>query len=542
MLVAVVDTDVDAGQPDLAGKVVVGQNFSGDSTPDPEGHGTAVAGIISAQPDNGIGIAGLGWSTRVLSVRVLDSQGAGLASSIAQGIRYAADYPGVRVINLSLQQDANDAGRVSTELSDAISYALQRGVVMVSAAGNQARTEPSYPASFPGVISVGAVDSADQTASFSNRGTWVDIAAPGVGVLTVSPGCDCWVAPDGTSFATPFVSAAAALLLSVNPGMTPAQVAARLESTADLVPGSGVDVKSGRLNVGRAVSLIAPAEAPADDPAPAGAVEPQSEALSGNTVSSPSPGPVRSGPGYWLVASDGGVFSYGAAEYRGSTGALELNQPIVGMAGTPSGAGYWLVASDGGIFSFGDAAFYGSTGGMTLNRPIVGMTATPSGRGYWLVASDGGIFAFGDAPFYGSTGNLDLNRPIVGVAATPSGRGYWLVASDGGIFAFGDARFYGSTGAIRLNKPIVSLAASPTGRGYWLLASDGGIFGFGDAGYFGSAAGRATADVVGMAPTASGNGYWIAASDGSVYSFGAAPFLGGLGRPLNRPVVGLAVR
>ena len=110
MLVAVVDTDVDATQPDLAGKVIVGKNFSGDETPDPEGHGTAVAGLIAAVPNNGVGIAGLGWDTKVLSVRVLDSPGAGLASRIAAGIRYAADYPGVKIINLSLQQDSNDAG------------------------------------------------------------------------------------------------------------------------------------------------------------------------------------------------------------------------------------------------------------------------------------------------------------------------------------------------------------------------------------------------------------------------------------------------
>ena len=116
-------------------------------------------------------------------------------------------------------------------------------------------------------------------------------------------------------------------------------------------------------------------------------------------------------------------------------------------AGTNPGSGsggYRLVASDGGIFSFGDAAFFGSTGGMRLARPIVGMASTPSGRGYWLVAADGGIFSFGDAAFFGSTGGMRLARPIVGMASTPSGRGYWLVASDGGIFSFGDAAFFGS--------------------------------------------------------------------------------------------------
>ena len=154
---------------------------------------------------------------------------------------------------------------------------------------------------------------------------------------------------------------------------------------------------------------------------------------------------------------------------------------VVGMAATPDGKGYWLVASDGGIFTFGDASFFGSTGAATLNKPIVGMAATPDGKGYWLVASDGGIFTFGDAGFFGSTGALTLNKPIVGMAATPDGKGYWLVASDGGIFTFGDAGFFGSTGGIALNKPIVGMAATPDGKGYWLVASDGGIFTFGDA-------------------------------------------------------------
>jgi hypothetical protein len=114
----------------------------------------------------------------------------------------------------------------------------------------------------------------------------------------------------------------------------------------------------------------------------------------------------------------------------------------VGMAPDPSG-GYWLVASDGGIFAFGNAPFYGSTGNIHLNRPVVGMDPTPDGKGYWFVASDGGIFAYGDAGFYGSTGNIQLNQPVVGMDATQSGNGYWLVASDGGIFGF-NAPYYGS--------------------------------------------------------------------------------------------------
>ena len=101
--------------------------------------------------------------------------------------------------------------------------------------------------------------------------------------------------------------------------------------------------------------------------------------------------------------------------------------PVVGMAATPDGKGYWLVASDGGIFTFGDANFYGSEGGMPLHSPVVGLAATPDGKGYWLVASDGGIFTFGDAAFYGSEGGAQLKAPVVGLAATPTGNGYWLV-------------------------------------------------------------------------------------------------------------------
>jgi hypothetical protein len=246
--------------------------------------------------------------------------------------------------------------------------------------------------------------------------------------------------------------------------------------------------------------------------------------------------------GYWLVASDGGIFAFGKAGFFGSTGSLHLNKPIVGMAATPDGNGYWLVASDGGIFTFGDANFFGSTGAIRLNQPIVGMAATPDGLGYWLVASDGGIFSFGDAKFFGSTGALHLNKPIVGMSATPDGKGYWLVASDGGIFAFGTAAFAGSTGSIHLNKPIVGMATTPDGQGYWLVASDGGIFTFGTAAFFGSTGAiHLNQPVVGMASTSDGRGYNLVASDGGIFSFGDAGFFGSTGSlHLNKPMVGMA--
>jgi hypothetical protein len=197
-----------------------------------------------------------------------------------------------------------------------------------------------------------------------------------------------------------------------------------------------------------------------------------------------------SDPGYRMVASDGGIFSF-CQNFLGSMGGQRLNAPMVGLAETPGGSGYWEVASDGGIFSYGNAVFFGSTGSLHLNKPIVGMAATPDGGGYWLVASDGGIFSYGDAAFYGSRGGQPLNKPIVGMASSASGHGYWLVASDGGIFDYGDAGFDGSAGSIALAKPIVGMQATSGGSGYWLVASDGGIFSYGDAVFNGSTGGLA---------------------------------------------------
>jgi len=247
--------------------------------------------------------------------------------------------------------------------------------------------------------------------------------------------------------------------------------------------------------------------------------------------------------GYDLAAADGGVSTFPSPgqPFCGSAGAQHLNQPIVAMAMSPSTGGYWLVASDGGIFAYGGAGYYGSMGGSHLNKPIVGMAATADGGGYWLVASDGGIFAFGDAGYYGSMGGSHLNKPIVGMTDTASGGGYLLVASDGGIFAFGDAQFDGSMGGQALKQPIVGIARDPNSGGYWMVASDGGIFAFGGAPFLGSTGAEVlAAPVVGMAGTTDGTGYRFVASDGGVFSY-SAPFFGSAASlRLTAPVVGMA--
>jgi len=262
----------------------------------------------------------------------------------------------------------------------------------------------------------------------------------------------------------------------------------------------------------------------------------------------PLPTPPTPNWGYWTVASDGGIFSFGdaASHFYGSMGGSHLNAPMVGMSATPDSNGYWTVASDGGIFSFGDAHFFGSMGGSHLNKPMVGMVPTSTGNGYWTVASDGGVFSFGDAAtrFFGSMGGTHLNSPVVGMATTPDGNGYWMVAADGGIFAFGDAKFFGSMGGSHLNKPVVGMDVTADGKGYWLVASDGGIFAFGDATYYGSMGGtHINQPMVGIAASPSGNGYWTVASDGGIFSFGdaAGHFFGSMGGThINQPMVGIA--
>jgi hypothetical protein len=151
------------------------------------------------------------------------------------------------------------------------------------------------------------------------------------------------------------------------------------------------------------------------------------------------------------------------------------------MASTPSGRGYWLVAADGGVFSYGDAAFFGSAGGLPLVAPVVGMASTPSGRGYWLVAADGGVFTYGDAAFFGSAGGLPLVAPVVGMAPNPSGHGYWLVAADGGVFTFGGARFAGSA-AGHIGLEATGIAAD--GPSAYRIATRGGtLFSYGSVPY-----------------------------------------------------------
>lgn len=226
------------------------------------------------------------------------------------------------------------------------------------------------------------------------------------------------------------------------------------------------------------------------------------------------------GGGYWIVASDGGVFSFGNAMFYGSVpGAGVSVNNVVGICARPQGDGYWIFASDGGVFCFGGAPFHGSMGGQPLNQPIVGMACTADGNGYWLVGKDGGIFAF-NAPFHGSLGSSGYTD-IVGMAAAWNGsNGYWIVRQGGSIYSYG-AGYYGGGEA---GSGVVGIAANSNGTGYWQTRNNGAIYTYGTASYAG---GANQTTFVGIARGPSNNGYWLVKSDGAVFSFGDAQYHGG---------------
>jgi hypothetical protein len=270
------------------------------------------------------------------------------------------------------------------------------------------------------------------------------------------------------------------------------------------------------------------------------------------TYPTPPPPPAPPAPqhGYWLVGSDGGIFTFGSAQFYGSTGSLRLQRPVVGIVPTEDRGGYWLDASDGGIFAFGNAGFYGSIPGLglhpagsglpsSLNAPIVGMVPSADGSGYFMVASDGGVFAFGDARFAGSCPGIGgCSGAAVAVMPDASGNGYWLVTESGHVYTFGDAPYFGAPGP--QSVPVTSAVRTPDGQGYWILFANGAIANFGDAGSFGSPAGQ----MGGLDPataifaTSSGDGYWIAAANGAVANYGDAPNDGSmLGTQLNGSII-----
>jgi len=231
LVVAVVDTGVDPAQPDLRGALVPGMNFVDPAAPpgDDHGHGTAVAGIVAARSNNGQGMAGVCWFCAVMPVKVLDAGGSGDDTRIAAGIVWAVDH-GARVINLSLGGPGD-----SPELDAALAYAFAKGAVVVAAAGNSGTTVPFYPAANANALSVAATTASDRAYSWSNHGSWVNVAAPGCNVAPGRPGT--YQLFCGTSSAAPIVAGLAALALSQRPDATAADVRRAIEGATTPLAG-----------------------------------------------------------------------------------------------------------------------------------------------------------------------------------------------------------------------------------------------------------------------------------------------------------------
>lgn len=263
VVIAILDSGVDGLHPDLAGQLVAGWNFAGGdaNTADVFGHGTQVAGAAAAATSNGLGVASVGWNARLMPIRVTGTDGVASAWAIAEGLSHAAEH-GARVMNLSFA----GVGGSSTVVA-AADYAVRSGGVVVAAAGNcgGADATPDSPA----LLTVGATDSADALASFSNRGSYVDLVSPGVAIATTTRGGG-YGTPSGTSFSAPVAAGVVALMLSANPGLRAADVESLLAATALDLGSAGWDpgFGSGRIDARAAVEAAATAPGSPTDAAP----------------------------------------------------------------------------------------------------------------------------------------------------------------------------------------------------------------------------------------------------------------------------------
>jgi subtilisin family serine protease len=280
VIVAVIDSGVDLNHPELAGQLWVnpretagnrrdddrngfvddinGANFLTNSgnVQDDAGHGTHVSGIIAAAANNGQGGVGLAPGAKIMALKVLDGSGNGSISAAVNAIYYAVNN-GAKVINASWTMSTGSPALIS-----AMSFAASKNVVFVTAAGNDGSNNdvvPNYPGNyrFTNVLTVAAIDPDGKLASFSNYGaSTVDVAAPGVSILSTIPGSyEVW---DGTSMATPFVAATAALLAALRPDFTAAQIVDRIKATATRsIDLAGVIASAGYLDAGAATNLPA---------------------------------------------------------------------------------------------------------------------------------------------------------------------------------------------------------------------------------------------------------------------------------------------
>lgn len=253
VLVAVLDTGIDKGHPDLAGRVVAEVDLSRSGSPaDVFGHGTPIAGIIAANAENDLGIAGLAPESRLVNIKVADDSGRCQISRLIDGIYRAVDA-GAKVINISIQFSETAPG-----LEEAVNYAWNNGAVIIAAAGNDGSAAPVYPASYENCIAVTAVQENGALAPLANHGDWVDVAAPGLDIYSTLPG-DSYGYKHGTSFAAAYVSGLASLLFTFaadtnGDGNLNDEVRRAIEAGCDVIDIDGTG--KGRINVALSVAEL----------------------------------------------------------------------------------------------------------------------------------------------------------------------------------------------------------------------------------------------------------------------------------------------
>jgi thermitase len=252
VVIAVIDSGVDLDHPDLVHRLKKGYNVlaNNDLPEDDNGHGTHVAGIIASETNNREGVAGITWFNHIMPIKALNSEGYGSSFDVAKGIIWAVDH-GARIINLSLGNY-----QPSELLQEAVRYAYERGVVIIAASGNDNSSQPSYPAAYHEVLSVGAINPDGSRAEFSNYGNYLDVVAPGTGIPSTFVH-HRYAALSGTSMAAPHVTALAGLILSLNPELSNIEVMNIINrSTVDLgTPGNDPFFGNGLINIYNAMQL-----------------------------------------------------------------------------------------------------------------------------------------------------------------------------------------------------------------------------------------------------------------------------------------------
>ncbi|MGQ9516661.1 MAG: S8 family peptidase [Anaerolineae bacterium] len=455
VVIALIDTGVDASHPELAGRLLAGYDFANDDgdPQDDNGHGTHVAGILAAGGNNGIGIAGMAWHAKILPLKVLDAKGDGSYFNIIRAIRYAADH-GAKIINLSLGGSFPDPN-----LQEAVQYARTRGCLVVAAAGNQGGAL-LYPAAYGETLAVAATDDRQRRPSYSNYGAEVDLAAPGgtqsVGIYSLTPGGG-YTTLFGTSMATPHVSGLAALIWSTAPALTADQVAGIIKETALKVgttpynaAGWNQELGYGLINapaaLQRAQQFQAPTPAPTPTRPPAATPTPTSAPLRTVTLQ------LRAG---WNLVS----FNVQPLDERIPVLTAELGNALEAILSFRCG--------------IGGLSYY-----TNLPADINSLQSLQGGRGYWMKMREARTWHIAgypipaDAPISLCAGwNLAGYLPDREISLTSA------LASLGDRFQIvlgyhdGQARSYYAGLPADLN----TLQTLRPGHGYWIYVSQAGI-------------------------------------------------------------------